>query len=131
MKTESANANEDEIVFEDAPEGANANEDEIVFEEETSEAQNAPLVDESSRDIFWYAKKVYCLSVSDDQKTLYVGTDDVVRAYDLDEIRRNIKALPDYWRAFDVESATGLRYELGDGLRFIERERLVPIEAQP
>ena len=80
-----------------------------------------------SRRLFWnLAHDITVLATSDDGKTLYVGSIDNVRSFDLDEIRRNIANLPKYWRDFDVESATSLRYSRV-GLQFIERDRLVPI----
>ena len=83
--------------------------------------------------LFWDdSRLVGCLSVSDDQKTLYVGSlfHFQVCSYDLDEIRRNIETLPEYWRDFDVESATGLRYTSQGELKVVDRERLVPVEAK-
>lgn len=80
-----------------------------------------------SRRLFWnLAHYITGLATSDDGKTLYVASIDNVRSFDLDEIRRNIENLPEYWRNFDVESATSLRYSRV-GLQFIERDRLVPI----
>lgn len=82
--------------------------------------------------LFWrFSRQVDDLSVSDSQKTLYVGASDSVYAFDLDEIRRNIEELPRYWRDFDAQSVTSLRYAPGVGFEFIERDRLVPVDAKP
>ncbi|MBR2003570.1 MAG: WD40 repeat domain-containing protein, partial [Thermoguttaceae bacterium] len=74
---------------------------------------------------------VQCLTVSDDGKKLYVGSVGDVYSFDLDEIRRNVATLPEYWRDLDVESATGLRYSPLDGFRSVERDRLLPVEPKP
>ena len=85
-----------------------------------------------SRRLFWeLSQNVNVLATSPDGKTLYVGSPDDVRSFDLDEIRRNIENLPEYWRDFDVESATGLRYSPAAGFQFIERDRFVSVEPVP
>lgn len=82
--------------------------------------------------LFWrFSRQVDDLSVSDSQKTLYVAASDSVYAFDLDEIRRNIEELPRYWRDFDAQSVTSLRYAPVVGFEFIERDRLVPVDAKP
>ena len=76
--------------------------------------------------LFWNRlRRVTSLTVSDDEKRLYVNSIRTVYSFDLDEIRRNIASLPEYWRTIETESATGLRYSPLDGLRGAERERLV------
>ncbi|MDO5567473.1 MAG: hypothetical protein Q4G59_12500, partial [Planctomycetia bacterium] len=71
----------------------------------------------------------YCtnaLVLSDDGKTLYVGSSEEVHAYDMDAIRARVAQLPTIWKNIDIEQLTGLRYIPGQGLQYINKNYLMP-----
>ena len=64
---------------------------------------------------------IKALCLSEDGKTLYVGSEWDVHSYDMEEIRRNIDGLKEKWTKINTEDLTLLRFSLERGSESVYR----------